>query len=94
MQTYQAYQESQSPTRNINACITYHVAQANHTKHESLVDRGANGGLAVSDVRVLCTSPRECTVTGIDNHEISGLDLLQFAALIDTSHGTVSLIMN
>ena len=45
-------------------------------------------------MRVLSTSPRRCTVTGIDNHEISGLDLVQCAALIDTNHGIVNLIMN
>ena len=48
LQTYQAYHESQSeteiPHRQMNAHITYHVAQAKQTKHSSLVDRGANGG--------------------------------------------------
>ena len=29
LQAYQAYQECQSPTRQLNAHITYHVAQAN-----------------------------------------------------------------
>ena len=86
--------ESQSPTIQFNAHITYHVAHANQAKHGSLVDRGANGGLAGSDVRVLNTSPRKCTVTGIDNHEIPGLDLVQCAALVDTNYGIVNLIMN
>ena len=43
LQTYQAYQESQSdnekPHTQINAHITYHVAQAQNSKHGSLVDR-------------------------------------------------------
>ena len=60
LQTYQAYQETQSethtPNREMNAHINYHVAQANQAKHGSLVDRGANGGLAGSDARVLSTS--------------------------------------
>ena len=98
LQTYQAYQETQSetetPHRQMNAHITYHVAQANQAKHGSLVDRGANGGLAGSDVRMLSTSSRKCTVTGIDNHEISGLDLVQCAALVKTNHGLVNPIMN
>ena len=98
LQTYQAYQQSQSetetPPRQMNAHITYHVAQAKQAKHGSLVDRGANGGLAGSDVRVLSTSSRKCTVTGIDNHEIPGLDLVQCAALVQTNHGMVNLIMN
>ena len=62
-QTYQTYNESQSPTRQVNAHITYHVAQANQAMHQSFVDKGANGGLAGSDVRVLTTSSRQCTVT-------------------------------
>ena len=90
LQTYQAYQQSQSetePPRQMNAHITYHVAQAKQGTHGSLVDRGANGGLAGSVVRVLSTSSRKCTVTGIDNHELLGLDLVQCAALVQTSHG-------
>ena len=78
----------------MNAHITYHVAQATQAKHGSLVDRGANGGLAGSEVRVLSTSSRKCTFTGIDNHEIPGLDLVQCAALVQTNHGMVCLIMN
>ena len=72
LQTCQTYTESQSPTRQVNAHITYHVAHANQTMHQSFVDRGAKGGLAGSDVRVLNTSSRQCTVTGINNHEIPG----------------------
>ena len=45
-------------------------------------------------MRVLSTSPRKCTVTGIDNHEIPGLDLEKCAAQVDTNHGIVNLIMN
>ena len=95
LQTHQAYQETQSetqtPMRQMNAHTTYNDAQA---KHGSLVDRGANGGLAGSDVRVLSTSSRKCTVSGIDNHEIPGLDMVQSAALVQTNHGMVNLIMN
>ena len=78
----------------LNAHITYHVAQAKLAKHGSSVDRGANGGLAGSDVRILSTSSRKCTVTGIDNHEIPGLDLVQSAAMVQTNHGIVNHIMN
>ena len=44
-------------------------------------------------MRVLSTSPRKCTVTGIDNHEIPGLDLVQCCTSC-TNHGIVNLIMN
>ena len=62
--------------------------------HQSFVDRGANGGLAGLDVRVLNTSSRQCTVIGINNHEIPGLDIVQCAALVNTNHGIVNFIMN
>ena len=58
-QAYQAYQvpcpqdSTMTPERTINHHFTYHVAQASQDKHGSLVDRGANGGLAGSDVRIL-----------------------------------------
>ena len=74
--------------------LFYHVAQAKQAQHGSSVDRAANGGLAGSDVRVLSTSSRKCTVTGIDQHQINGLDIVQCAALDKTNHGYVNLIMN
>ena len=83
LQAYQAYQVPcpQDSTmileRKINHHFTYHVAQASQAKHGSLVDRGANGGLAGSDVRILSRSSRKSTVTGIDSHELQGLDVVQ-----------------
>ena len=58
------------------------------------VDKGANGGLAGSDMKILSRSSRRCTVTGIDSHELQGLDAVQHAALVETKHGIVNLIMN
>ena len=100
LQAYQVYQvpcpqdSSMSPERTINHHFTNHVAQASQAKHGSLVDRGANSGLAESDVRILSRSSRKCTVTGIDSHELQGLDVVQCAALVETNHGIVNLIMN
>ena len=62
-----------TPERSINHHFTYHIAQASQAKHGSLVDSGANGGLAGSDVRILSRSSRKCTVTGIDSHVLQGL---------------------
>ena len=100
LQVYQAYQvpspqdSTMTPERSINHHFTYHVAQASQVKHDSLVDKGANGGLAGSDVRILSRSSRKCTVTGIDSHELQGLDVVQCAVLVETNHGIVNLIMN
>jgi hypothetical protein len=42
-------------------------------KGETLVDRGANGGLARSDVRVINKTGRSVDVIGIDNHTVNDL---------------------
>ena len=100
LQAYQAYQvpcpqdSTKIPERTINHHYTSHVAWASQAKRSSLEDRGANGGLAGSDVRILSRFSRKCTVTGIDSHELQGLDVVQCAALVETNHGTVNLIMN
>ena len=100
LQASQAYQvpcpqdSTMIPKRTINDHFTYHVAQASQAKHGSLVDRGANGGLAGSDVRILSRCSRKCTVNGIDSHELQGLDVVQCAALVETNHGIVNLIIN
>ena len=36
-----------------------------------LIDRGANGGLAGSDMRILSKTGRHITIVGIDNHELT-----------------------
>ena len=100
LQAYQAYQvpssqdSTPSPEGVINHHYTYHIAQASQATHGSLVDRRTNAGLAGSDVRILSRSSRKCTVTGIHSHELQGLDVVQCAALVETNHGIVNLIMN
>ena len=100
LQAYQAYQvpccqdSTSSSERNINHHYTYHVAQASQAKHVTLVDSCANRGLVGSDVRILSRSSRKCTVTGIEHHELQGLDVVQCVALGETNHGIVNLIMN
>ena len=36
----------------------------------------------------------KCTVTGIDSHELQGLDVVQCSALVETNHDIVNLIVN
>ena len=66
--------------RIINHHHNYHIAQASQATCGSLVDRGANGGLA--------------TITGMDSHVLQGLDVVQCAAFVETYHGIVNLTMN
>ena len=74
----------------VDLLVLDHIVQASHANHGSLVDRGANGGLAGSDVRILSRPSRKCTVTGIDSHELKDLDVVKCAALVETKHGIVT----
>ena len=57
------------------------------------MDRGANGGNAGRDVRVIYEHSREVDVTGIDNHEMNNLKIVDAAAKTITQHGPIIIIM-
>ena len=78
----------------VHTHLFYHMTLAKQAQHGSHVDRGANCGFAGSDVRILSKSSRKCTVTGIDQHQINGLDIVQCVALVKTNRGYVNLTMN
>ena len=58
------------------------------------VNRGANGGLAGSDMCVIHKPHRKINIQGIDNHEVTGLDVVTAATLLNTSQGKVIGIFN
>ena len=80
-------------SRQIQVCQRYLFQHANHT-NQQLVDRGANGGLAGSDMRVIPKPHRKINIQGIDNHEVTGLDVVTAATLLNTSQGKVIGIFN
>ena len=80
-------------SRQIQVCKHYIFQHANHTNNQ-LVDRGANGDLAGSDMRVIYKTHRKINISGIDNHEVNGLDVVTAATLLNTSQGKVIGIFN
>ena len=80
-------------SRQIKVCKHYLFQHANHTNNQ-LVDRGANGGLAGSDMRVIYKTHRKINISGIDNHEVAGLDVVTATTLLNTSLGKVIGIFN
>ena len=70
----------------IQVCQCYLFQHANHT-NQQLVDRGANGGLAGSDMHVIHRTYRKINIQGIDNHEVTGLDVVTAATPLNTSQG-------
>ena len=75
-------------SRQIHVCKRYLFQHANHTNNQ-LVDRGANGGLAGSDIQVIYKTHRKINISGIDSHEVTGLDVVTAATLLNTSLGKV-----
>ena len=78
---------------SFQACKHYIFQHANHTNNQ-LVDHGANGGLAGSDMRVIYKTHRKINISGIDNHDVTGLDVVTAATLLNTSLGKVIGIFN
>ena len=74
----------------------YRVSNAvtSKKKRGALVDRGANGGILGDDAVVMREHTRQVDVTGIDNHEMNGLKLVDAAAKVSTQKGPAILIMN
>ena len=95
-QTYHAFYTHVGPQPE-DECPTITVSVNQHVlaRHErgSLVDRGANGGILGSDAQVIHTYQHTINVTGIDNHQITDLKIVDGAAKAETHKGPVILIM-
>ena len=69
-------------SRQIQVCQRYLFQHANHT-NQQLVNCGTNGGLAGSNMRVIHKTHRKINIQGIDNHEVTGLDVVTVATLLN-----------
>ena len=59
----------------------------------SLVDRGANGGILGNDAVVIYKHQHTLNVTGIDNHQITGLTVVDASAKVTTQRGPAIVIL-
>ena len=73
--------------------VNEHSAHASRQLRGSLIDRGANGGILGNDARVIFEHIREVDVTGIDNHQINALKLVDATAKVTTNCGPVIVVM-
>ena len=65
------------------------------TSKGSLVDRGANGGLCGTDVRLLEKTGRSVDIQGIDNHQITDVPIVTTAgAVAHTQRAHVIIILH
>ncbi len=78
--------------------VTYDVSE--RTSHQkrggSLMDRGANGGVAGNDVRIIskCDDHRVVDISGLDDHRVTDIPLVTAGGVVQTQRGPVILIMN
>ena len=76
--------------------VTYSTLNAGlQTRKGALVDRGANGGIAGSDTRIMDTHPtRKVDIEGIDKHRLPDIPIVTAGAVVTTQKGDVIVVMN
>jgi hypothetical protein len=82
--------------RQVNmAHTTYSISSSHITGNKgALVDRGANGGIAGSDVRVINKTGKSVDIQGIDNHRITQIPIVTAGGVINTQKGPAIAIMH
>ena len=59
-----------------------------------MVDRGSNGGVTGSEVRFIDKSDRFVDVTGIGNHQITGLPIVTSGGFTKSHNGYIIVMLN
>ena len=81
---------------NVHERKQYNVSKHKASTKGSLIDRGANGGLAGSDVRIVhkAAVPRYVDVSGIDSHQVTDLPIVTVGGVVPSQRGDVIAIMH
>ncbi|MGL4349286.1 MAG: hypothetical protein ACRCT2_01685, partial [Plesiomonas shigelloides] len=74
--------------------VVYSVSRSDHRTTQSLVDRGANGGIAGADVRVIDRTFRSVDIQGIDNHQLCDVSIGTVGGVVETHCGPVIAIFH
>ena len=81
--------------REVGKHVIYYLSKVSRSSVDSLVDIGANGGVAGNDVRAIAKHPdRTVDVRGIDNHEITSIPLVTVGGVTSTTSGEIIIIMH
>jgi hypothetical protein len=79
---------------HIKMHVTYHVlAHCSHVT-QSLVDCGANGGVAGNDVHMILKMHQQVDIQGINNHQVTNIDIGMVGGVVKMQHGPVIVIMH
>ena len=61
---------------------------------KALVDRGSNGGVAGTDVRIISKDPNHTvTIEGIDRHQLNNIPICTVGGVVNSSHGEIILVL-
>ncbi|KAG7341092.1 hypothetical protein IV203_023043 [Nitzschia inconspicua] len=74
--------------------IPYRVNVSRHKKNTDLVDRGANGGIAGENLRVIEQTGRTVHVEGIDNHQLADIPIVTAGGVTQSHKGPVIAIFH
>ena len=74
--------------------IYYSVSSHKLRRVGSLIDRGANSGIAGDDVRIIEKSDQTVDVRGIDNHQIINIPIVTAGGVVKTQHGPTIAILH
>jgi len=89
-----SYGQTGAPTWSVNKTLTYTLQKANVRTSSigALIDRGANGGIAGCDCRVIARNPDSfVNIEGIDRHQLTHIPVVTCGAYCVTkNHGPVS----
>jgi hypothetical protein len=88
---------SKNSTRTVALADIQYIVSVNQrtiATKQSLVDRGANGGVAGSDVRIIFKTNRTVDIRGIDNHQVTDIDIGTVGGVVESQKGPVIAIMH
>jgi hypothetical protein len=88
---------SKKTRRTVAMADIQYIVSVNQQKiatKQSLVDRGANGGVAGSDVRIIFKTKRTVDIRRIDNHQVTDIDIGTVGGVVESQKGPVIAIMH
>ena len=86
--------ETGPAARKTDGRLKCEVRKLKRLNRGALVDRGANGGILGFDAKVIHThKDQPVDVTGIDNHELSGLKLVDAVGVCESHKGPVVVLV-
>ena len=77
-----------------NVVYKANLSEATGKGWNALVDRGANGGIAGRDTRVLDWLDRKIDLSGIDDHTVRDLPLVTAGAVVRSDRGDILVLMH